>query len=125
MSYDRKSPYSKAKAIRALSNRYSNELLLLSLTKSSKKHRKSLEPILKKVATPGSAHQVTQLISSAEKQAPKKLLPEIALALISSCNLSQDDYQKIRNVTIAHNVHIFPTYHEILAAKKSVIRLTF
>jgi hypothetical protein len=49
---------------------------------------------------------------------PLAISSETALSLIATCGLSQDDYQTIRNVTKAHNADIFPTYHEILEAKK-------
>lgn len=49
------------------------------------------------------------------------LSSETAVALISSCGLSQDDYQTIRNVAKAHHADIFPSYHKVLKAKKECL----
>lgn len=118
MPCELKSRRSKERDAGSLANNNTNEKILRALTKSAKKNRKSLVPILNKVYQPGSATQISQLISRCEKNNPKMLSPETALALISSCGLSQDDYQTIRNVAIAHNADIFPTYHKVLAVKK-------
>lgn len=82
--------------------------------KSSKKDRKSLVGVLDRVATPGSARVLTQLISKTEKKEPIMMSSETALALIISCGLSQDDYQKIRNSSKEHNADIFPSYHKVI-----------
>ena len=118
LPYESKSSRSKERAAGILANGNSNDKIFRALMKSSRKNRKSLMPILNKVTNPGSATQFSKMISSAEKQTPKMLSPETALALISSCRLSQDDYQTLRNVALAHNANIFPSYHKILAAKK-------
>ena len=109
---------SKDRAAGILVNANSNEKLLRALQKSSKKYRKSLIPLLNKVTEPGSANKLTKLIQSVEKQQPKMISPETALALISSCGLSQDDYQTIKNVAKTHHANIFPSYHKVLEAKK-------
>ncbi|CAF0958103.1 unnamed protein product [Brachionus calyciflorus] len=117
LSYEQMSKRSKDRVARILANENSNEKLLRSLIKSSKKYRKSLIPLLSQITEPGSASKMTKVLK-ANSQTPKMLTAETALALISICSLSQDDYQTIRNVTKAHHADIFPSYHKVLKAKK-------
>lgn len=111
---------SKERVSRILANENSNQKLLRGLIKSSKKYRKSLIPLLTQVTEPGSGSKMTKLLK-ANIQTPKMLTPETALALISTCSLSQDDYQTIRNVAKAHQADIFPSYHKVLKAKKECL----
>lgn len=112
---------SKDRAAGILANSNSNQKLLRALVKSSKKSRKSLVPILNKLSQPGNATKVNNMISNSKKQTPIMLSAETALALISSCGLSQDDYQTIRNVAKSHQADIFPSYHQVLKAKKECL----
>lgn len=116
-----KSNRSKEPAAGIVAGSHSHQLLLRALKKKAKIERKSLVPILNKISEPGTASQLNKLYSNHKLQAPKKLTPETALALISSCGLSQDDYQTIRNVAKSHNANIFPSYHQVLQAKKECL----
>ena len=49
---------------------------------------------------------------------PLMMSDEEALALKIHCDLSDSQYQLIRNSSIKHNANIYPTLHRILEAKK-------
>ncbi|CAF1105542.1 unnamed protein product [Brachionus calyciflorus] len=59
-----------------------------------------------------------ETIKTLSKQSLRNISPETAVALITVCSLSQDDFQKIRNLRKAHGANIFPPYSKVLAAKK-------
>jgi hypothetical protein len=67
------------------------------------------------VNEPGSASEV---LKNLNKQTPRMISSETAVALIATCSLSQKDYQTIRNVSKAHGADIFPPYRKTLASKK-------
>ena len=52
------------------------------------------------------------------KQEPIMMSKEDALALKICSNLSDDQYQMIRNSSLVHNANIYPTLQRILEAKK-------
>ena len=49
---------------------------------------------------------------------PKMMSDDSALALKISCDLSDAQYQMIRNSSLLQDSNIYPTLHKILEAKK-------
>jgi hypothetical protein len=114
LPWELQSSRGKDRAAKAISDEKSLGLIFHALKKSAKKRRKSLVPVLNRVSSQGAASKLTNFISKAERVTLISLTCETALALIVACNLSQDDYQRIRNVAKAHNADIFPTYQNVL-----------
>ena len=52
-----------------------------------------------------------------ESNVPIKMTPEEALALKTACNMSDNQYQLVRNACLQHKADIFPTLHRIFEAK--------
>ena len=67
------------------------------------------------VADPGKARQSIDIID----KMPVMMEPEDALALKIQCDLSDDQYQLIRNSALKQNANIYPTLHSILVAKSN------
>ena len=59
------------------------------------------------------------LESHSSEKSPVKMTPEDGLALKIQCNLSDTQYQLIRNASIAQNANIFPSLKNILSAKSA------
>lgn len=119
LPFSSQSNRSKDRAALVLSNQKEHQHLFSALKKSAKKNRKSLARVLNRLETPGSATSLNDDLIKATSNKPIVLTPETALALLAACDLSRDDYQKIRNVAKNHNADIFPCYHKVLEAKKS------
>ena len=66
--------------------------------------------------TKKDAEGVRRSIEESKKK-PVKMTPEDALALKTACNLSDDQYQMIRNSSKDHNADIYPSLHTILEEK--------
>lgn len=56
--------------------------------------------------------------SMTNKHEEKKMSPDVALALLLDSALTRAQYQNIRSTAIACNSHIFPSYRDVLRAKK-------
>ena len=52
---------------------------------------------------------------------PVKMATEDALALKTACDLSDKQYQLLRNSSIHHIADIYPTLHEISTEKKKLL----
>ena len=55
--------------------------------------------------------------SMEKKNEPKMMTPEDALSLKVHCDLSDDQYQIIRNSSIIQNANIYPTLHKLFESK--------
>ena len=53
-----------------------------------------------------------------QKQEPVQMVPETALALKVHCNLSDDQYQMIKNASKAQFADIYPSLHKIFDIKQ-------
>ena len=95
-----------------------NETILLALAaaKSAKESptKQDMGFVIKKATE--DAAKVKKSIGNKE---PVKMSDEEALALKVHCDLSDDQYQMIRNNSLVHNANIYPNLHRILEAKAS------
>ena len=65
-----------------------------------------------------NAQKVRDSLDAADKL-PVMMSAEDALALKMQCDLSDGQYQLLRNASLKHNADIFPTLHSILTAKSA------
>ena len=91
-----------------------SDALALAAAKSAKLDptKQDMSFIIKQSTT-----KATDMRKSIELTKPTQMSAHEALALKIQCNLSDDQYQMIRNSSIIHNANIYPTLHRILEAK--------
>ncbi len=82
----------KDRAALLLTETNSTRKLQHATYKSARKGRESLARLMKKTFETGTASELMNLASIGKKQQVKMIPPEIALALIATISLSQDDY---------------------------------
>lgn len=89
----------------------------------SENHPDSLERAFhrskKSVQLSGCSLATGKSPTKTEAVKPVRMEPIYALSLKIQCDLSDDQYQMIRNSSLAHNADIFPTLHELFETKKS------
>nr|XP_012566690.2 uncharacterized protein LOC105850829 [Hydra vulgaris] len=71
--------------------------------------------IVKKALDPYKANEIRKIMSMHE---PVKMKVEDALSLKIQCDLSDEQYQIIRNSSLLQNANIYPSLHKILTEKK-------
>nr|XP_012559709.2 uncharacterized protein LOC105845965 [Hydra vulgaris] len=79
------------------------------------KRIKSKEGPVKKALDPDKANEIRKNMSMHE---PVKMKVEDALSLKIQCDLSDEQYQIIRNSSLLQNANIYPSLHKILTEKK-------
>ena len=87
----------------------------ISRSKDSPGNRKLFDALKQSVKDP---EKVRLSLESSEKY-PKMMSTEDALALKIQCDLSDSQYQILRNATMKQNANIFPSLKKILAAKSA------
>ena len=100
------------------------EPLVLAAVKSAKNEAKSdLSFVLKK--TINNNVNLVKVKKAIDKPELTKMKAEDALALKVHCNLSDDQYQMIRNSSKHHHADIYPTLHKVFEEKKELLSKGF